>query len=173
MKKTTPKPSKSQQKMAKKRANRVKNILDMLPLTTSLITVRPSGLPLIPLWIAYRQFILGFYESSILNSTFAAEYAILVRLNEKLSNVEKTAIAKRGLTFYDSINRARKLLSIDDKLVSDLRDLNNLRNMNAHPSNWVALYIQLDERDSFLKDDAIKEWISSTTKRTPRKSLVV
>ncbi|MCW3999910.1 MAG: hypothetical protein NWE93_06700 [Candidatus Bathyarchaeota archaeon] len=165
LKKVNPKPTKLQQKMVIKRSKRIKHVLDILPETASLKTVRPSSLPFMPLWVAYRQFIWGYFESSILNSTFAVEYALLVRLDKKLSPTEKEKISKRGLTFYDSINRSKTLLDLDNDLITELKTLCNLRNMNAHPSSWVALYKLLDGEDSFLRGQELTEWVSSVTKK--------
>lgn len=156
--------SKANLKQMRRRTRRVEKVLISLPSTDSLkLLGDPNKLPLIQLWGACQQYIFGFYENSILDSAFAAEYGLLLRLNDKLEQEEKNAIAgkKGGLSFSEAINRSKGVF-FDNELAKNLLVLNNLRNMIAHPSNWVTLFKQLDE-NSFLNQRAMKHWISKVT----------
>lgn len=160
--------SKAASKQRERRERGIRYIITSLPSAESLIlSGSAEKLPLIQLWEASIQFISGFYQTSILNSAFAAEYGLLLRLNEKLEQVQKDKIAnkKGGLSFRDAINKSRGTL-IDEDLAKRLDVLNNLRDMSAHPSNWVTLLKELEER-TFLSQEPMKDWISETTHTSP------
>jgi hypothetical protein len=163
--------SKAEEKQRKKRAHRIENVMRSLPTVDSLVQLGDANkLPLIQLWGASLQFVHGFYENSILDSAFAAEYGLLLRLNEKLEQEEKNMIAEKkgGLSFSSAINRSKGVL-IDEELAKSLVVLNNLRNMTAHPSNWITLFKQLEQK-TFLNQEAIKHWISEITHESPEKT---
>jgi len=160
--------SKADRKHMKRRMLRIDWLLTSLPSSRSLrLLGDPGKLPLIHLFVASQQYIFGFYENSILNSAFTAEYGLLLRLNDKLKQEEKTEIAKTGgLGFSEAIKKSTGSL-IDEKLAKNLRVLNNLRNMAAHPSNWVTLFKQLDQ-NLFLNQKAMENWISKVTKKSKK-----
>jgi len=160
--------SKTDRKHMKQRTLRIEWLFASLPSSRSLkLLGTPGKLPLIHLFVASQQYIFGFYENSILNSAFAAEYSLLLRLNEKLKQEEKMEIAKTGgLGFSEAIKKSTGSL-IDKKLAKDLKVLNNLRNMAAHPSNWVTLFKQLDQ-NLFLNQKAMENWISKVTKKSKK-----
>jgi hypothetical protein len=160
--------SKADQKQKEKRERRIRNIMTSLPsieLLNQLVTA--ERLPVAQLWEASIQFIQGFYPTSILDSAFAAEYGLLLRLNEKLTQEQKDKIAKKrsGLSFREAINKSRGKF-IKEDLAKRLDILNNLRDMGAHPSNWMILLKELEER-TFLNQEAMKDWISQTTQMSP------
>jgi hypothetical protein len=141
------KSSKSEHKLFKKLSKRISFVLLALP-DVKTVEVMPSSrkLPIARLGSAASQFLKRNYENSILESAFAAEYGLIFILNNELSIAEKTAIEQRknGLGLTKAINLSRgKIISAD--LANDLVLLNNLRNMSAHPSNWITLLNQLVE----------------------------
>lgn len=153
-------------KRMEKRAKRIQNIFQSIPKRASLTLLdTPDKLPLIQLWGASQQFSFGWYESSILNASFAAEYAILIRLDESLTIEQKNNIAQRGLSFSASIGKALKMSLINQEIAKELTVLCNLRNMTAHPSNWVTLYKQLDQA-CFPNNESVKNWIEDITKKS-------
>jgi hypothetical protein len=113
------------------------------------------------------EFVFGFSESSILSASFAAEYGLLIRLNVIMSQEEKQVIAEKrnGLGFSEAIKRSKGVL-IERNLASELTTLCNLRNMSAHPSNWITL---LNNIDNFFADEqAVQRWITKVTNRSPQ-----
>lgn len=146
-----------------KRRRKIRFVLDSLPDPRSLKSLGdPNKLPLIHLYAAAEQFMLGSIEDCILHSAFAAEYGLLLRLNEVLTGDEKEEIRKKGgLSFSGAISRSTGRL-IDATIAEQGRVLNNLRGMAAHPSNWLTLFKQLEE-SLFLNQEAMKQWISEAT----------
>jgi len=163
--------SKAEEKQRKKRARRIEYVMRSLPTVASLVQLGDANkLPLIQLWGASLQFVQGFYENSILASAFAAEYGLLLRLNENLAPEEKNVIAEKkgGLSFSKAINRSKGSL-VDEELARSLVVLNNLRNMSAHPSNGVTLFKQLEQK-TFLNQEAMKQWVSEITHESPEET---
>jgi hypothetical protein len=157
--------TKASQQLAKKRQKRIQKFAEILPSPSSLESLegKPEKLPFIHLWIGLRQYAFGFFENSILNSAFAAEYALVLRLNEKLNKDEKKVISAKGLGFSGAIKKAKFLSLIDETLYQDLVVLCNLRNMAAHPSNWMTFFNLLDQR-KYVFDI---EWMAKTAGMKP------
>jgi hypothetical protein len=157
--------TKASKTLAKKREKRIKKIAHILPLPASLVMLEGNSekLPFLHFWIGLRQYVFGYYENTILNSAFAAEYAVLLRLNEKLGPDQKKAISIKGLSFSGAINKAKNLSLIDEECQQDLTVLCNLRNMAAHPSNWITLYNLLDQQDSVFDS----KWIAKIIGKKP------
>jgi len=158
---------KRNQKEINKRLRKVRYILDCLPSAKLLESSdNPKKLPLGHLYGAINEFSQGFFDSSILSSAFAAEYAILLKLNETLSQDQRDTISRTGLGFTKAISLSRTSL-IDERLAEKLKLLNNLRNMSAHPSNWVTLYHQIESM--FSEEETMEKWISAITHQSPKK----
>jgi hypothetical protein len=112
-------------------------------------------------------FVYGFFEECILNSAFAVEYGLLIKFDEELEVTKKqsTARKKGGLAFREAIDIAKGGW-IDYSLAEDLLVLNNLRNMAAHPGNWLSLYSQLI---NYYENPAkVKKWIYKVTNQQPQ-----
>jgi hypothetical protein len=126
-----------------------------------------KDLPVGQLLRAKQQFLAGFFEDSILNSAFAVEYALLIKLDQELEIEKKRLIAKRksGLGLVEAIGLAEDRW-INKTLAENLRILNNLRNMSAHPGNWLSLYSQL--KCYYENPDKAKKWVCKVTKLAPQ-----
>jgi hypothetical protein len=161
------KASKSDQKLFKHLSKKISFVLSILPEVKSLETMPSSKkLPIARLGSSASQFLRRNYESCILEATFATEYALLFALNEKMEKKEKEEIENRntGLGLMKAIALARGTL-ISETLANDLLLLNNLRNMSAHPSNWITLLNQLKE---MAKDEKLTiKWVTKSTNQSP------
>jgi hypothetical protein len=160
---------KAYHRQVKKRERKIRHVLSSLPSRESLKTLRSSDvLPHMQLLSASQQYILGFFENSVLNSAFAAEYGIILKLNEKFSKEEKENIAKGGgLSFSVAIRKARKVDLIEERLTQDLLMLCDLRNMAAHPSNYITLFRQLVDSDPIFTGKSLEIWITTVIGKSP------
>ncbi len=162
------KKAKEIEKMIMKRTKKVQYIIDACPRVETLETSPdPNKLPIGQLISACRQFVLGYYENTILNSAFAVEYALLFKINSEINDDERKALAKEyrgGFDLRYALNRARGSW-IDETLYNELQLLNNLRDMSAHPSNWITLYHLLGKL--FSDEDKIKKWIAKAVNKSP------
>ena len=159
---------KANQRKMKKRERKIRHVTASLPSRKSLSLLRSSDtLPQIQLFSALQQYILGFFENSVLNSAFAAEYGILLRLNDEFSKEEKENIATKGLSFSAAIKKARKADLIEERLTQDLLMLCDLRNMAAHPSNYVTLFRQIADADPIFTGKPLELWITTVIGKSP------
>ena len=80
---------------------------------------------------------------------------------------KKRLIAKRksGLGLFEAIGLAEERW-INKALADNLRILNNLRNMSAHPGNWLSLYSLL--KCYYENPDKAKKWVCKVTKLAPQ-----
>jgi hypothetical protein len=127
----------------------------------------PNKLPIGHLYGATSQFIFGFFEGTILNASFAIEYGLLLKLNEILTLEEKQEIAakRNGLGLVEAIKRSNGIL-IDEKLAQELHIIKNLRDMSAHPSNWITLYNDINKM--FLDEKTVQYWITKVTNQSSK-----
>jgi hypothetical protein len=162
------KKAKEIEKMSRKRIRKVQHIIDACPPVEKLeLSPDPNKLPIGQLISACRQFIMGYYENTILNSAFAVEYALLFKINSEIGDDEREALAKKyrgGFDLRYALNRARDNW-IDEKLYNELQLLNNLRDMSAHPSNWLTLYNHLGKLLS--DEEKTKKWVAKTVNKSP------
>ena len=130
------------------RERQVSHILKNLPSKKSLEALGdPKKLPLLSLFAATQRYILEAYNDCILHSAFSVEIALLLRLDQELEAKEKEEIKRKSehvgaLSFGKVIHIAekRQLLSKND--MDKIWILYNLRNMFAHPGNWVTFVKQ-------------------------------
>ena len=140
------------------RRKEIKYILNSLPSERSLKKLGdPKKLPLIGLYSACQRFLSGFDDDCVLHSAFACEMALLLMLDKKLDETKKKEIKKHGgLSFGKTIGIAKKLNIIDRETLEKINILKNLRDMYAHPANWVTL-IKSIEYDVFHNQELIKK----------------
>jgi len=152
-----------------RRKRRVKFVEKACPPIEGLETSPdPNKMPIGQLIHAAHQFMLGYFENAVLDSAFAVEYALLFKLNSELSPQEKQAIAEKykgGFDLRTALNKARGKW-IDESLYNELQLLNNLRDMSAHPSNWITLYNLLNKQ--FEDEKGNQKWISKAINKTPK-----
>lgn len=141
-----------------RRKRDIEYILDALPSERSLKRLGdPKKLPLIGLCAACQRYLSGFDDDCVLHSAFACEMALLLILDEKLSKSEKKEIKKKGgLSFGKTIRLAKELNIINSGNTEKLNILKNLRDMHAHPANWLVL-IKSMEYDIFRGEGLIKK----------------
>jgi len=151
------------------RQRKVQFVFDTCPRAEGLETsTDPNKLPIGQLIRAAHQFMLGYFEDCILDSAFAVEYALVFKIDAELTPEEKQSIAqthREGFGLPDALNMARGKW-IDETLYNDLQVLKNLRDMSAHPSNWVTLYNQLTKQVGDEK--ATQKWICKVTSQSPK-----
>ena len=137
------------EKATEQRSRKVKFVYRLYPNTQALETSsNPNKMPIGQIISAANQFTLGYFENSVLNSAFAVEYALLFKINSEINAEEKQEIAQKlkgGFDLRYALNLARGKW-IDETLYNRLQLLNNLRDMCAHPSNWVTLYNLLNKQ---------------------------
>ena len=162
------KKAKEIEKKMLQRQRKVQYVFDACPQIETLETSpNPSKLPIGQLISACRQFMMGYYENSILNSAFAVEYSLLFKINSELNDTDKMAIAEKykgGFDLRYALNLARGKW-IDEPLYNELQLLNNLRDMSAHPSNWITLYNLLGKQ--FADEETAKKWVSKAANKSP------
>lgn len=150
------------------RQRKVQFVFDASPQIEGLETSPdPNKLPIGQLISAAKQFILNYFENCILNSAFAVEYGLLLKINAELTPEQKQLIAQNhrgGFGLADALNMARGKW-INETLYNDLQVLKNLRDMSAYPSNWVTLYNQLTKQ--YHDKEAAKKWICKATNKSP------
>jgi hypothetical protein len=162
------KKAKEIEKKMLQRQRKVQYVFDACPQIETLETSpNPNKLPIGQLISACRQFMMGYYENSILNSAFAVEYSLLFKINSELNGTDKMAIAEKykgGFDLRYALNLARGKW-IDEPLYNELQLLNNLRDMSAHPSNWITLYKLLGKQ--FADEEIAKKWVSKAANKSP------
>lgn len=89
-------------------------------------------------------------------------------MNEKFSEEEKNDIAAGGgLSFSAAIRKARKADLIEERLTQDLLMLCDLRNMAAHPSNYVTLFRQIVDANPIFTGKPLEQWIATVIGKSP------
>ncbi len=93
------------------RQKKIQFVVDSCPPDETLeLSSNPNKLPIGQLISACRQFIMGYFENSILNSAFAVEYALLFKINSEIDDEEKEVLAKKfrgGFDLRYALNMAR------------------------------------------------------------------
>jgi hypothetical protein len=152
------------------RRRKVQFVFDACPQIEGLETSPdPNKLPIGQLFSAARQFILKYFENCILNSAFAVEYGLILKIDADLTPEKKNLFAQKcrgGFSLSNALNMAKGNKWIDETLYNDLQVLKNLRDMSAHPSNWVTLYNQLCEQ--YHSEEVAQKWISKATNQSPK-----
>lgn len=122
------------------REKQVHHIIKALPSKKSLEALGdPRKLPLIGLSAATQRYVVEAFDDCILHSAFSVELALLMKLDEKLDVTEKETIRKsKGLTFGRTIRLAEDKQILEKEYIGKVWILFNLRNMFAHPANWVS-----------------------------------
>lgn len=158
-------------RQVKKRLKKIQHILDSFPeRKVMLLLDNQDRLPQAQLWTASQQYALGFYDSCLLSSAFASEYALVIRLNERLTEEQKRLIAIKGLSFSQAIATARKEGLIEERLSQDLLMLGHLRNMAAHPSNYVTLFRQLAQSNPLFTGKPLENWLTDVIGKKPNEA---
>ena len=123
------------------RKKKIEFILKKLPPQKELEKLgEPRKLILLELFGACQRFILGAYDDTVLHSSFALEMTLFIRMDENLSIESKEEIKKKGgLRFAKAIDFAGKKEWFTNKDIEKAWTLHNLRNMFAHPGNWLTL----------------------------------
>ena len=123
-----------------KREKQVHYIIEALPSKKSLESLGdPRKLPLIGLSAATQRYVVEAFDDCILHSAFSVELGLLLKLDEKLDVTEKEEIRKsKELTFGRTIKLAKDKQILDEEYIGRVWILFNLRNMFAHPANWVS-----------------------------------
>lgn len=157
---------------------KVKYFFQALPPIKTVKGLREADdLPRISLHGALERFVLGAYEDCVFHSTFSVEIALLLRLDKKLSPDEKESIRqeairnKTGLMFGKIISRAREKSILNDDNVEKAWALNNLRNMYAHPANWVAFVKQQYRMSTLNIEEEMPEIYTMVKERLTSMSL--
>jgi hypothetical protein len=140
----------SEQEIEKnKRRDKVKHILEALPPLEIVNSLHEADdLPRSSLHGALQRYVEGMESDCIFHAAFSVELALLLRLDKKLTPVEKEAMkqeairTKTGLMFGRIINLVTEKAILEEADIKRAWKLNNLRNMHAHPANWIAFIKQ-------------------------------
>ena len=89
---------------------------------------------------AVQRYIYGHFVDSIIWSCFSVEFGLIVKLNEILSDVEKKVVPK-PFTLGRIIRWASAFSILDDKSLKAAREIQKLRNIHIHGSNFIAALI--------------------------------
>lgn len=126
------------------RERQVRHIVKILPSKKSLDALGdPKKLPMTSLFAATQRYVLGTYDDCVLHSAFSVEMALLLKLDQELEAKEKEEIKKQSaragaLSFGKVIRMAEKRHILSKNNMDKVWVLYNLRNMFAHPGNWVT-----------------------------------
>jgi hypothetical protein len=96
------------------------------------------NLPLIQLCAAISRYETGKCDDdSIVHSVFAVEIGLALKLDEKLTQQDKSVYRGQGIFFNRIIKLSKKYGLLNKDYETKARKLNNLRNMFVHPGNWI------------------------------------
>ncbi len=129
-----------------KRQANVKFIFDQLPPFQVVRSLQKADyLPLVSLYASLNRYIEGSIDC-IIHAAFSVEMALILKLDSILTDQEKAQVrrenAENGLMFGKIIGMANKRSILDKHEIGKAWRLNHLRNMTAHPANWVVFIKQ-------------------------------
>ena len=128
------------------RKRNIKYILEVLPSIGELEELGdPIKLPLLDLYGACLRYENKGYSDCIMLAASAVELALFLEMDQTLKKEEKEKLMrKEGLGFSSAIEFAKKEKLFSEEEMEKAWILHNLRNMFAHPGNWVAYIKNLE-----------------------------
>lgn len=126
------------------RQRQVRHIVKRLPSKKALKSLGdPKKLPMLSLFAATSRYVLGAFEDCVLHSAFSVEMTLLLILDQEMTDKEKEDIKERSkrsgaLSFGKVIQLSKEHHILNQDSMQRIWILYNLRNMFAHPGNWVA-----------------------------------